>query len=310
MGSASVQDDGTRQLAPPPELRREASREGVASVIVYDGDEIGALHSLTKDETVFGRTADSDIVLPETRVSRRHALIRRTGAGPHDYEIVDLASTNGTFLNGEPVERAALHSGDKILIGGSTLKFAVLDRQDLAYQSRIVEMIHVDDLTGLLTKRSFMRALEKELVRAERYTHPLSVLMMDLDHFKQVNDTHGHLVGSHCLAEVGRIIREATRTVDVNGRYGGEEFCSFLPETDGDEASVVAERVREAVGSRWFRHHDTLYQVRISIGIAFFPTHGRDVESLIHSADLALYRAKSRGRNRVELHETEPATIR
>ena len=148
------------------------------------------------------------------------------------------------------------------------------------------------------------------MVRAERYSHPLAVLMMDLDHFKQVNDTHGHLVGSHCLSEVGRLIRETTRSVDVNGRYGGEEFISYLPETGFDEAMIVAERIREAIGSRWMRYHDTLYQVRISIGVAYFPAHGRTLEALIHAADLALYRAKSRGRNRCELHELEPATIR
>ncbi len=305
-----MDDDGTKQIAiqapPAPAVMDDAT----AAVIVYDGDEIGALHSLRKDETVFGRTADCDIVLPETRVSRRHAVIRRTGPGPGEFEIMDLASTNGTFLNGEPVDRAPLQSGDKIVIGGSTVKFSILDSADLAYQSRIVEMIHVDDLTGLLTKRSFFRALEKELVRAERYCHPLSVLMMDLDHFKQVNDTHGHLVGSHCLSEVGRIIRETTRTVDVNGRYGGEEFVTYLPETEGDEAMVVAERIREAIGSRWFRHEDTLYQVRISIGISVFPNHGRTVEALVQTADVALYRAKNRGRNRCELHEMEPATMR
>ena len=303
-------DEGTKQIAMPPELLERSARQGTAAVIIYDGDEIGALHSLTKDETVFGRTADSDVVLPETRVSRRHAVIRRTGDGPADFEVMDLASTNGTFLNGEPVDRAPLKSGDKIVIGGSTLKFAVLDSEDLAYQSRIVEMIHVDDLTGLLTKRSLFRALEKELARAERYRRPVSVLMMDLDHFKQVNDTHGHLVGSHCLAEVGRIIRETTRAVDVNGRYGGEEFVSFLPETAGNEAMTVAERIREAMASRWFRREETLYQVRISIGVSVFPLHGRTVEELVEAADVALYRAKTLGRNRCELHELELATVR
>ena len=248
--------------------------------------------------------------MPETRVSRRHAIIRRSRPGTDEFEVVDLASTNGTLVNGEAIERCALTNGDKVGIGGSTLKFALLDRADLAYQSRIVEMIHIDDLTGLLTKRSLYRALEKELIRAERYRHPLAVLMMDLDHFKRINDTHGHLVGSHCLAEVGKIIRESTRTVDVNGRYGGEEFISFLPETDSRDAFMVAERIREAIGTRWFRYDATLYQVRISIGISCFPENGSDIESLVKGADTALYRAKSQGRNRCELHEVELATLR
>ena len=304
-------DDGTRQFPKTPEPPAAKGKdECVPAVILYDGDEIGALYSLTKDETVIGRTAECDIVVPETRVSRRHAIIRRSRPGTDEFEVMDLASTNGTLLNGQPIERQPLSNGDKVGIGGSTLKFALLDRADLAYQSRIVEMIHIDDLTGLLTKRSLYRALEKELIRAERYRHPLSVLMMDLDHFKRINDSHGHLVGSHCLSENGKLIRESTRTVDVNGRYGGEEFISFLPETDLPDALIVGERIRDAIASRWFRYDATLYQVRISIGIAAFPEHGNDIESLVQAADTALYRAKSQGRNRCELHEVEMATLR
>jgi diguanylate cyclase (GGDEF)-like protein len=159
-------------------------------------------------------------------------------------------------------------------------------------------MIHLDELTGLLTKRSLFRALETELIRTERYKHPLSVLMMDLDHFKRVNDTYGHLVGSHCLTEVGALIREATRVTDVNGRYGGEEFVSFLPETDTAAAMIVAERIRETMAGKTFQYRETPYQVCISIGIATYPSHGMTVESLVQGADSALYRAKSAGRNR------------
>jgi diguanylate cyclase (GGDEF)-like protein len=279
----------------PPDLR---APERKPALIIYDGDEIGGLHSLTADVTVIGRTAGCDIVIPESRVSRRHAIIRRAAEGSTDFEVVDLGSTNGTFVDGERVTQVRLQRGHKVAIGGRVLKFEMLDKTDVAYQSRIVQMIHLDELTGLLTKRSLYRALETELVRTERYQHPLSVLMMDLDHFKLVNDTHGHLVGSHCLSEVGALIREATRVTDVNGRYGGEEFVSFLPETDTAAALVVAERVRESLAGRWFQYHETHYQVRISIGISTFPAHGTTVESLVQAADTALYRAKTQGRNR------------
>jgi diguanylate cyclase (GGDEF)-like protein len=121
---------------------------------------------------------------------------------------------------------------------------------------------------------------------------------MDLDHFKLVNDTHGHLVGSHCLAQVGALIRETTRVTDVNGRYGGEEFVSFLPETDTGAALIVAERVRETLAGRWFQYQETHYQVRISIGVSTLPAHGTTVEGLVQAADAALYRAKETGRNR------------
>jgi diguanylate cyclase (GGDEF)-like protein len=289
-------DDRTLQLPPLTERRPQKAR--VPAVILYDGDEIGGLHSLTKDETIIGRTAGCDIVIPETRVSRRHAMIRRTQPGGDEFEIVDLGSTNGTFLEGAPVRRAVLQNGDKVGIGGRILSFSRLDQADLAYQSRIVQMIHVDELTGLLTKRSLFRALEMELIRAQRYRHPVSVLMMDLDHFKLVNDTYGHLVGSDCLAEVGKLIRESTRETDVSGRYGGEEFVTFLPESDSPGGLIVAERVRTAMEERVFRYGELTYRVQISIGIATWPSDGNSVESLVHAADTALYRAKNTGRNR------------
>lgn len=289
-------DDPTIQL--PQLLKALELREGerLPAVILYDGDEIGGLHTLTREETVIGRTAGADIVIPDPRVSRRHACIRKNGEG--SFEVVDLGSRDGTFLDGERVRQAPLQNGSKVGIGGRILKFSLLDRSDVAYQARIVQMIHVDELTGLLTKRSFYRALETEIIRTERYEHPLAVLMIDLDHFKRINDTFGHLVGSQCLAEVGRLIRESTRVIDVNGRYGGEEFVSFLPETDTSAALVVAERIRETLGARQFHYRDLAYNVRISIGIAIMPAHGRDVETLIQAADVALYRAKESGRNR------------
>lgn len=296
-------DEGTLQIPPIGERRPPKAR--VPAIILYDGDEIGGLHSLTREETIIGRTAGCDIVIPESRVSRRHALIRRLQPGSDEFEIVDLGSTNGTFLEGARVERAILQNGDKVGIGGRILSFALLDKADLAYQSRIVQMIHVDELTGLLTKRSLYRALETELVRAQRYRHPVSLLMMDLDHFKGVNDTYGHLVGSQCLSDVGLLIRESTRETDVSGRYGGEEFITFLPESDTAAALIVAERIRETMEKRHFRYGDLVYRVRISIGIATWPAAGSDVESLVRAADSALYRAKNEGRNRCIVHEID-----
>lgn len=301
-----MNDEGTREIVLCGDLlsrRRRAEAQATPTLIVYDGDEIGAVHALTADETSLGRTSECDVVLPETQVSRKHAVIRRAAPGSPEFDLVDLDSTNGTYVDGAPVSRVRLQDGDKFVIGSRTLKFALLDQQDLNYQSRIIEMIHVDDLTGLLTKRSLYRALERELERASRYDRPVAVLMMDLDHFKAVNDTHGHLAGSHCLSEVGRLIRETTRSVDVNGRYGGEEFISFLPETSQEEALLLAERVRCALEGRTLVHGDATFRITISIGIALFPEHGRTVEELVHAADLALYQAKRSGRNRCELQQ-------
>jgi diguanylate cyclase (GGDEF)-like protein len=138
-----------------------------------------------------------------------------------------------------------------------------------------------------------------ELKRCARYTVPLAVLMMDLDHFKSVNDTRGHLMGSHVLSEVGRLIARSIRGADVAARYGGEEFVAYLPETDGAGAVQVAERIRMSVETTEFALDDQTARTAISVGIALFPAHGNDLKSLVSRADRALYRAKEEGRNRV-----------
>ncbi len=179
------------------------------------------------------------------------------------------------------------------------LKFVLLDQIEATFHAEIRNRITYDQLTGLLTKESLFLALETELERCLRYEYPLAVLMMDLDHFKSVNDGHGHLMGSHVLAEVGRLIRESIRDADVSGRYGGEEFTSYLAETGVEGAIVAAERIRSAIEAHRFTLDRVTIDVRISIGIATAPEHGRDVKTLVKAADEALYQAKETGRNRV-----------
>jgi len=151
----------------------------VPAIVLHDGDEVAGLYCLTNDETIIGRTAGADVVIQESRVSRRHAVIRRATPGADTFEVVDLGSTNGTFVGGERVERLALKPGSEVAIGGRILKFEMVNATDVACQSHIVQMIHLDEVTGLLTKRSLFRALGAELVRTEWFKHPVSVLMMD-----------------------------------------------------------------------------------------------------------------------------------
>jgi diguanylate cyclase (GGDEF)-like protein len=179
------------------------------------------------------------------------------------------------------------------------LKFVLLDDIEMKFHAEVRNRISFDQLTGLLTKESLYVALEVELKRCLRYTVPLAVLMMDLDLFKQVNDTRGHLMGSHVLAEVGAIIARSTRGADVAARYGGEEFVAYLPETDSGGAIQVADRIRCNVEAATFTMDGQSARVTISIGVALFPVHGRDLLTLVRRADHALYRAKEEGRNRV-----------
>jgi diguanylate cyclase (GGDEF)-like protein len=280
----------------------QALNEGHASLIVLKGAEIGRDFRLRKESMVIGRSTSADIRLHDEGASREHARIDCRGRGTLSgatFRITDLGSTNHTFVNSVQVESAQLRDGDKIQIGGSVLKFVILDDIDARFHAEIRDLISYDQLTGLLTKESLYLALERELKRCLSYALPLSVLMMDLDHFKSVNDGHGHQMGSHVLAEVGRIIRQCFRVGDVSARYGGEEFISYLAETDTAGAELGAERVRSEIEAFPFVLDEVSIHVTISIGIAIAPKDGEDIKTLVAAADRALYRAKDTGRNRV-----------
>jgi len=186
-----------------------------------------------------------------------------------------------------------------------------LDRINF-FQSRVVKkqkekvkkLARRDQLTGLYNRREFEERFGDEFERARRYDMDLSVMMLDLDHFKEVNDTYGHAAGDDVLGEVGRVMRESTRRVDVAGRYGGEEFTMVLPETDRSNTRRLAERLREAIADLTFESDDgETFGVTASIGVTEYQSGDEDHEDVIKRADEALYRAKRGGRNQVVLAE-------
>ncbi len=273
-----------------------------ASLIVLKGVEIGRDFRLRRSGMVIGRSTTVDIYLPDEGASREHARIDYRGTGKDDgatFTLTDLESTNHTFVNSKQVESVQLRDGDKIQIGDSVLKFVVLDNIEAKFHAEVRDLISYDQLTGLLTKESLYLAFERELERCLRYDLPLGVFMMDLDRFKSVNDGHGHLMGSHVLAEVGRIIRHGIRIADISARYGGEEFLSYLAETDTTGSELAAERIRSEIEAFTFVLDEVSIRVTISIGIAVAPRHGKSIKALVAAADQALYRAKETGRNRV-----------
>ncbi|MGH9751141.1 MAG: GGDEF domain-containing protein, partial [Candidatus Polarisedimenticolia bacterium] len=266
-----------------------------ASLVVLRGAEIGRDFRLKRGGMILGRGLETDIRILDELVSREHARLELefdAGSGTTSYWIVDLGSTNHTFVNSKRVERIEVRDGDRIQVGETVLKFVLLDDVEARFHQEVRQRIQIDRLTGLLTKESLYLALEMELRRCQRYNLPLSVLMMDLDRFKSVNDTHGHLMGSHVLSEVGRLIRETVRAVDVSARYGGEEFVSYLAEARAEGAAQAAERIRASIEAHPFTLDDATIKVTISIGVATYPVHGRDIKSLVARADKALYRAK------------------
>ena len=163
-------------------------------------------------------------------------------------------------------------------------------------------LARTDYLTGLFNRRHFVELAERELDRAERYQRPLAMLMIDIDHFKSVNDTRGHAIGDLVLQEVARLIRAAVRAVDIVGRMGGEEFAAVLVEMDGESAREVAERVRCMVEEASIRVPEGVpVSVTISIGITHLCGRNADLDTLLNEADAAMYSAKVSGRNRVVL---------
>ena len=156
-----------------------------------------------------------------------------------------------------------------------------------------------DSLTRMNTRRHLAERFEEEFNRAQLRHASLSILMIDVDHFKRINDQHGHLAGDAALREIARLIAYHIREIDIAGRYGGEEFCVILPDTDKQGALVVAERIRMAIAQEKIRAYDTTLQVTVSAGVATFPDDAFQMDELLDKSDWALYRAKKSGRDRV-----------
>lgn len=184
-------------------------------------------------------------------------------------------------------------------------KFTILGSQ-FALALRRIKLYHeiervaiTDSLTELHTRRYAVERFQEELKRSQARGMKLSFLMVDVDHFKTFNDQYGHLMGDQILREAGKLIRESIREIDIAGRFGGEEFCVVLPDTDRPGARFAAERIRQAVEAGTIRAYDAEVKITVSLGVATYPEDGTRIEELTDKADWALYRAKREGRNRI-----------
>lgn len=289
------------------EVARYASgpkRHGSLLVIAGDVADIGT-HLVVERRVVIGRdpgepgqpAAEIPLKLCDGRSSRRHAAVEpRDGS----YVLRDLGSTNGTLLHGEAVSgQRPLRDGDKITIGRTLIKFTLVDDTEAAYLERIERLAGTDELTGLLAKHRF-DALLLDAVRNAHANHmALSVLMMDMDGLKAINDRHGHHMGAHTISEVGRMLGEIVSGRGEACRFGGDEFCAFLPGLVLDRAKLVGERIRRAVEDTTFTHSQSSTRATLSVGVAVLTDDILTGEQLLERADAALYRAKAKGRNQV-----------
>ena len=276
------------------------------ALVFLTGELIAVPIPLEREEVILGRAIEADVRVNDTQVSRQHARILAVPSESKvaiEYVLNDLDSRNGTFLNGRRVRRERLENGDKITVGETILRFDLLDEIDREYQRQIHRLISHDDLTGLLSSRSFFSELRREAGRATAEGRPFCVLMMDGDDFKHVNDSFGHLTGSKTIEEIAFSIMTSLRSGDAAARFGGDEFAAFLLDADLPQALVAAERIRASVEAYPFSivrpGSKGTHNITVSIGVSSFPEDSSDPIELVEMADSALYRAKREGRNRV-----------
>ncbi|MDM4015692.1 GGDEF domain-containing protein [Roseiconus lacunae] len=266
-------------------------------VQIYPPDVVDGMVLLDRPQMIIGRDADADLLLPDQSVSRSHAELRWTENG---YEIRDLGSTNGTLVNESSVRSAMLRSGDTVRIGSFIFRFLSADSIETQYHETVYNALVRDVLTGTMNKRYLLESMEREIARAVRQQSLLSVMMLDIDHFKSINDTYGHLVGDEVLKEFGQRMTHVSRVDDLLARYGGEEFCLLMAGTDLDEAYEIAERCRHAIADRAFETEVGDLAVSASFGVACLdPVRPISCLDFLQAADQKLYEAKSQGRNRV-----------
>jgi two-component system cell cycle response regulator len=255
------------------ELKKRRKRDR-ASVVVLAGTNVGEMYRLEGVEVVVGRASNANIRLNDDGISRRHARIFGEGG---KYLIEDLGSANGTLVNGLRIGgRHVLEDGDKIRLGPTTiLKFGYSDDIEESFQQRMYDAALRDGLTGAYNKKFFLDRLDSELSYSRRHQFDLSLLMFDVDYFKRINDTYGHLAGDAVLVKLSKLA-----------------------------AGALGERLRNTVESSIFEHDGRRYPVTISVGVAAYPTTPVETPfQLIAAADEALYEAKRCGRNRVLLKQ-------
>ncbi|RKH02357.1 GGDEF domain-containing protein [Corallococcus sp. CA053C] len=268
-----------------------------AALVVIYGLDLGRKFDLTREETLIGRSSKADIQIDQEAVSRNHARITNTTKG---VRIEDLGSTNGTFVNDDvAVGGRSLQNGDLVKIGRTIFKFIAGGNIEAAYHDEIYRLTTMDGLTQIYNRRYFDEQLDREVSRSRRYERTLSLVMLDLDHFKEVNDTFGHLAGDSVLKQLASTVRTRIRREDVFARYGGEEFALLLPEISLGGARQLAEKVRKLVERQRFEFDKQVIPVTLSVGVATLEPQHREATELVRAADERLFEAKTQGRNRV-----------
>ncbi|MDD9942624.1 MAG: GGDEF domain-containing protein [Myxococcales bacterium] len=290
----------TQQVAFDPDAVLANQGVSVGTITLLSEPNPGAIYPIDDKGVVIGRTLEASLHIDDAGLSRKHARIYKLGGS---YFIEDLGSTNGTSVNGQRISAPQqLFDGMRILLGKSTiLRFSLQDKLEQDAARRVYEQTVRDALTGLHNRRYLEDRMPSEFSYSVRHGVPLGVMVVDADHFKRINDTHGHQAGDAVLQELGKILEEVPRMEDLAIRYGGEEFIVLARGVGLEGTAALAERVRARVMAAKITFEGKQIPVTVSIGVA--ATDNRQHQSaaaLVAAADSALYRAKNDGRNRVE----------
>ncbi len=288
----------TRIVRGGPEGRAD-DEEPHEFLVTLHGSRIGHKIDLDRGRPLtVGRELSADIPVDDDSVSRQHCrLAWRDGA----WEVEDLQSTNGTYVDDAVVKRARLRDGDLLKVGSTLFKFLSTHHVEAAYHEEIYRMAIFDGLTQIHNRRYLEEFVEREISRCRRHERALSLLLFDVDHFKRINDTYGHLSGDYVLRTMASTIAPRIRREELFARYAGDEFVVVLPETDGVVAAKLGELVRRMIDETRFVFDAQSLPVTISLGVGALDAEMTTPAQLIAAADAALYRAKQHGRNCVSL---------
>jgi len=298
--SSTRTTDAAIAVALPSSPQLQGTR---AVLTVVSGPSTGQMFTVAKggEETIIGRGKEAQVRIDDAGASRAHARFLETEDGT--YVVEDLGSTNGTFVDTKRVERAELASGDRIHIGPNVVvSFAIVAAQAEHVAQQLYESSVRDPLTRTYNRRYLVERLASEFAYASRHKTNLAIILLDLDLFKRVNDTHGHLAGDEVLRDVAALVQRLVRAEDVFARFGGEEFVLLVRGIEHVNVGRFAERVRSAVERLEVAYEATVLRVTVSLGYASLGeliVDPRDADGLLRLADERLYKAKTAGRNRV-----------
>jgi len=267
-------------------------------VSIIHGKDKGKIFPFLSVVTI-GRGNGADFIINDELVSRVHIKVSHNN---NVFIVEDLNSTNGTYIEANRIERFTTTPGTVVHIGNSQLVFSLKSVAQIDTEKELYKAATTDGLTKISNRLWFMKRADEEIVYAQNKALPLTMIMMDIDFFKRVNDNFGHQAGDSVLRQTAAILLQHKREADLLGRYGGEEFVLLLKGITTEKSKLVAERIRQSIESADFIYNNQKIPITISLGICTMPANNiLDLNNCILIADKLLYKAKANGRNRLEI---------